>query len=130
MCFEEEDSWHSRERLISRMLKDVSSLWSSAVRKRLLWNLAAPTTAHMVPASTCREGKQEHPAWSRTEQPLLQGLGTLRGSSTSGNPDTADRTWINPVHPLRSQNPLALVMCLKINWDHSSDNHQNTTRQH
>lgn len=57
-------------------------------------------------------------------------LGTLRGGGTSGNPDAADRTWISPAHPLCSQNPLALVMCLKINWDHGSDKHQNTTRQH
>lgn len=57
-------------------------------------------------------------------------LGTLRGGSMSGSPDTADRTWINPVHPLCSQNPPALVMCLKISWDHGSDKHQNATRQH
>lgn len=58
------------------------------------------------------------------------GLGTLRDGSTSGSPDSADRTWINPEHLLCSQKPPALVMCLKINWDHSSDKHQNTTRQH
>lgn len=72
LCSEEEDSWHLRERLISRMLEDVSSPRSSAVGKRLLWNLAAATTARMVPTSMCREGKQKHPEWSGTEQPLPQ----------------------------------------------------------
>lgn len=72
LCFKEEDSWHLRERLISRMLEDMSSPWSSAVGKRLLWNLAAAATAHMVPTSMCREGKQKHPEWSGTEQPLPQ----------------------------------------------------------
>lgn len=62
-----------------------------------------------------------------TPTPVLE---TLWGGSTSGNPDTADRTWINPVHLPCSQSPPALVMCLKINWDHGSDKHQNTTRQH
>lgn len=63
------------------------------------------TTVHLVPTSTCREGKEGASSMEQDRTTPAPSLGTLRGGSTSGNPDTADRTWINPVHPLCSQNP-------------------------
>lgn len=97
--------------------------------KRLPWDSAVPIIAHTAPNSTCREGKQEHPAWSGTEQALPQpwepsGVAALQAILILQTGHALIQ------HPLCSQNPPALVMCLKINWDHGSDKHQNTTRQH